>query len=195
VRRVPLAAMDCIVRISETIQGAQALLDNKADVVRSLTAACQDFSEDPSLWQAQQQVAHTMAMVMRTGSRGIAAALRAEVPACIVALANEALFGDSRGSAGAAVMRNSCRAKLSHDADGRSALRRASGIPVLSFMLDMPNVPTVAKALEALMGITLDAGSKVPTIQVRSSALMASALMLNWLCAKVPSVIAVCINV
>lgn len=81
----------------------------------------------------------------------------------------QALFGNRKGAPGAPALRAACVAcmvRLSGDAGGREALRRASGIPVLGFMLDAQDAATISGALLTLMGVTLDIGSKVPTVQV-----------------------------
>ena len=103
-----------------------------------ITQECLIQAKDSSkdTWCAKEQVVYALAMITRC-DEGILAAIRCDVPACIVALVKQALEPQFIGSAGAS-MRCSCAeclAQMSHHVDGKARMREAGAIDVLTELL------------------------------------------------------------
>lgn len=101
---------------------------------------------------------------------GITAALETDFPATAIGLAKTAMkTGDPGGSSISMCQRcTEFLAQLSHEDQGKVAIREAKGIPVLARLLHCADEKTVLNAVNALMGITIDPEGKVQTVQVRN---------------------------
>ena len=102
---------------------------------------------------------------------GILAAIRCDVPACIVALVKQALEPQFSGSAGAN-MRCSCAeclAQMSHHVDGKARMREAGAIDVLTQLLkaQVRAVPT-NDFVSALMSVRSSLVAILAKISLRS---------------------------
>lgn len=100
---------------------------------------------------------------------GIKAALAADFPAIAIDLAKAAMKTVERGSPSFTMCQRCTEflLQLSHEEQGKVAIREAKGIPVLARMLHCSDEKTVVNAVDALMGITIDPEGKVQTVQVR----------------------------
>lgn len=100
---------------------------------------------------------------------GIKAALAADFPAIAIDQAKAAIKTVERGGSSFTMCQRSTEflLQLSHEEQGKVAIREAKGIPVLARMLHCSDEKTVVNAVDALMGITIDPEGKVQTVQVR----------------------------
>lgn len=100
---------------------------------------------------------------------GIKAALAAEFPAIAINLGKSAITRVDQGGSSLAMCQRCTEflRQLSHEEQGKIAIREAKGIPVLAKMLHCGDEKTVINAVDALMGITIDPEGKVQTVQVR----------------------------
>lgn len=134
---------------------------------------------------------------LTTTDAGIEAALKYNVPACVVAASNRALSGDLKDGDRAATCElldacASCLMQLCHHSAGKTAVRQAEGIPVLTAMVSLGSSssssgtyvrpPSAApqsgslllarKASAALMAIAIEAESKLAVMQAACGVLV-----------------------
>lgn len=97
------------------------------------------------------------------------AALAAGVPAQVVGLAETTLTDDIPADVRLAVRFSclDCMMQLCHDVRGMAAVRAAGAVPVLAKLLHAADGATIGKALQTLMGLSIDVESKLEILQVR----------------------------
>ena len=130
----------------------------------------QMLDQDNTARESKIELVLVLAMLMRSVD-ATSHALEARVPAAIVALVTETFDGSFPANHKEILQRNcvECLFQLSHVPEGKTAIREAGAIDVLTKLLDSQDSKTVSLALHTFMGLTIDIDSKEPTLQVPSS--------------------------
>jgi hypothetical protein len=118
-------------------------------------------------WTAKQQMAEVLALICRYTAT-TPSALAAHVPDVVVALA-DSTFQDEFPDSIKLRMRCSCLsclAQISHNMQGKAAVREAGAIPVLAKLLNEKDGTTISKTLSVFMALSIDTESKYAILQV-----------------------------
>eukprot|EP00892_Ulva_mutabilis_P003009 jgi/Ulvmu1/12709/UM095_0013.1 len=160
----------CILDLSRTPEGSQAILHSGADSTKALARVC----KDPEVHVDVVEIIVSIWAMLARSDAGISAALAADFPSISIDLAKDAIkSAEYRISSVATCQRCSeFLRQLSHEDVGKVAIREAKGIPVLAQMLQCRDETTIANSVDALMGITIDPEGKVQTVQVAGKRLI-----------------------
>lgn len=136
-----------------------------ASMAMQAAATMQDPDSDVDVVEI---IVSIWSMLARTDA-GITAALAADFPSISIDLAKAAIKRVEQGGSSISMCQRCSEflRQLSHEKEGKIAIREAKGIPVLAWMLQCSDERTVVNSVDALMGITIDAEGKVQTVQVR----------------------------
>lgn len=164
----PEAAAEALAVTASSSDGAALLRSQSATLLSALVAMI-NTPKSPEKTSRCELGAKAIAGICTTDD-GIVAALVAQVPKCIVTLANRALSGDLKAVANNPTLLEACAAclmQLCHHPEGKTAVRLAEGISTLSELVRVKGHPAVVKkASSALMGITIEVESKLSSMKL-----------------------------